>query len=101
MLIIRDFFSLLGCSTPTYNSKDGIPACGIYLPELYDFEHAEEECKKLGAFLPEIFSEVENDLISSFRVRQQYVIQYKQYSRLLLHHKWIASLLDSFALAPY
>jgi len=43
-------------------------ACGIYLKGLLNFYDAEKECGKIGARLPEISSEEDNDNISKLRV---------------------------------
>ncbi len=60
----------LDCSTPTYLKKDGFSACGIFLGGLYNFTEAEEKCQNLGAKLPDILSEEENEIISKYRVSE-------------------------------
>ncbi len=57
-----------GCSSPVYIKGDGFPACAIILEGTYDFLEAETACEKRGGKLPEIFSQEENDIITTYRV---------------------------------
>jgi len=61
-----DHFS--GCHTHMFEKFNRDVAYGVYLKGTYDFSQAEERCKKFGAQLPEIQSEVENVIISKLWV---------------------------------
>ncbi len=62
------FIEISGCNTPSYPTRNGRQVCGIFLKGVQSFSEAEEECRKLDAFLPEIYSAEENEKLSKFRV---------------------------------
>ena len=58
---------LPGCSTHVYKKSNGSNVCAIYAGG-NNQTNAEEECTKLGAALPEIYSEEDNQNIQALNV---------------------------------
>ena len=57
------------CTEDNYKKDDGQWACGFFLEEGLTQEDAAAKCKALGARLPEVASQKENDDLLAFKVR--------------------------------
>jgi hypothetical protein len=56
------------CTTRTFKKSDGKCACGFFLEKGLSWRQASDQCRTLGARLPEIKSAQENNDILSVKV---------------------------------
>jgi hypothetical protein len=66
------------CTTRTFKKSDGKCACGFFLEKGLSWRQASDQCRTLGARLPEIKSAQENDDIFSVKVctrTQQFILE--------------------------
>ena len=62
-------FFAANCSLENYRKDDNKWACGFFLEEGLTHDDATAKCKALGARLPEVASQKENDDLLAFKVR--------------------------------
>ena len=69
MLFVLFCLKQAQCKTKTVRKSDGSCACGFMLEFGLTWRKAADKCKSLGARLPEIRNEQENNDVSSLTVR--------------------------------
>ena len=64
------FLPIAKCTTVNYQKSNGICACGIFQQRGLNWQEAFDACSSIGARLPEIVNQQENDEIFKVKVIQ-------------------------------